>query len=422
MKTPRFCWKLLSTILCLLPLADVARAGDWPQILGPDRNGHAQDESLLDEWPDRGPQEVWKRNLGTGYAGPAISDGVVYLFHREAASELLEAVELKTGKKIWARDMRASYQPSINPDDGPRCVPVVTEDSVIVFGAAGILRSVDRQSGKLKWEVDLAGQFGAPDGYFGFGSTPIVYDKTVMVNVGGRNGAGIVAVRLADGQFQWRATDDAASYSSPVMASIAGRPYAVFVTRMQTVVVDPFTGSVLYGFPFGARGPTVNAATPIVSGDKLFVTSSYGVGAKLVELDKNQFKPIWENDDTLSSQYNTPVLVDGYLYGIHGREDLGRPELRCVELATGKVMWQESNLGTAHLLYADGKLIAVTNEGTAILFRPEPKKFSEISRFRASNDIVRALPALSGGYLLVRETGTRGGPVRCFQIGKPSEP
>lgn len=418
MITRRFCLKTVGLVLGLLSFATSAQAGDWPQILGPQRNGHAEDEKLLDKWPQRGPKEVWKKGLGSGYAGPAVADGVVYLFHRESSSELLEAVELKTGKKIWSRDMRASYQASINPDDGPRCVPVVTKDSVIVYGAAGILRSVDRQTGKLRWEVDLAGNFGAPDGYFGAGSTPIVFEKFVLVNVGGRNGAGIVAVNLEDGQFQWKSLDDAASYSSPVMTTIADRPYAVFITRLQTVVIDPFTGRVLYGFPFGARGPTVNAATPVVSGSKLFVTASYGVGAKLVELEKTQFKPIWENDDTLSSQYNTPVLVGDYLYGIHGREDLGSPELRCIELATGKVMWSEQLPGTAHLIYADKKLIAVTNEGTAILFLPDEKKFTEVSRFRASNDIVRALPALSGGYLLVRETGTRGGPIRCFQIGK----
>lgn len=414
----RFCMKTVGLVLGLVAFASSSQAGDWPQILGPHRNGHAENEKLLDQWPRQGPEEVWKKDLGSGYAGPAVSDGVVYLFHRESSSELLEAVELKTGKKIWSRDMRASYQPSINPDDGPRCVPVVTKDAVIVYGAAGILRSVDRQTGKLRWEVDLAGNFGAPDGYFGAGSTPIVFEKSVLVNVGGRNGAGIVAVNLEDGQFQWKSVDDAASYSSPVMATIADRPYAVFVTRMQTTVIDPFTGNVLYGFPFGARGPTVNAATPVVSKSKLFVTSSYGVGAKLVELEKTQFKPIWENDDTLSSQYNTPVLVGDYLYGIHGREDLGSPELRCIEFATGKVMWSEQLPGTAHLIYADKKLIAVTNEGTAILFLPDEKKFAEVSRFRASNDTVRALPALSGGYLLVRETGTRGGPIRCFQIGK----
>jgi len=418
MITRRFCLKSIGLALGLLLVTSSACAGDWPQILGPHRNGHAENEKLLDQWPQRGPKEVWKKDLGTGYAGPAVADGVVYLFHRESSSELLEAVELKTGKKIWTCDMPASYQASINPDDGPRCVPVVTKDAVIVYGAAGILRSVERQTGKIRWEVDLARNFSAPDGYFGAGSTPIVFDKSVLVNVGGRNGAGIVAVNLEDGQFQWKAVDDAASYSSPVMTTIADRPYAVFVTRLQTVVIDPFTGNVLYGFPFGARGPTVNAATPVVTGNKLFVTASYRVGAKLVELDKTQFKPIWENDDTLSSQYNTPVRVGDYLYGIHGREDLGSPELRCIELATGRVMWSELLPGTAHLIYADKKLIALTHEGTAILFLPDEKKFAEVSRFRASNDIARALPALSGGYLLVRETGTRGGPIRCFQIGK----
>lgn len=413
----RFSWKPLAALLVTFTWVHTTQAGDWPQILGPNRNGHAENEKLMDKWPEDGPKQVWRRDLGSGYAGPAVEDGVVYLFHRQSSSELLDAVDLKTGERKWTCDMAASYRASVNPDDGPRCTPVVTDDSVIVFGAAGQLRSINKETGKLRWEVDLARQFGAQDGYFGFGSTPIVYDKLVLTNVGGRDNAAVVAVTLKDGEFAWRAGNDAASYASPTMAKIADRPYAVFVTRFQTILLDPFTGRILYGFPFGQRGPTVNAATPLVSGNKLFVTASYGVGAKLVELEKTQFKPIWENDDTLSSQYNTPVIVGDYLYGIHGREDLGRAELRCVELATGKVMWSEVGPGTSHLIYADGKLIAVTHDGVAILFKPDPKKFEEISRFQAGKDIVRALPALSGGMLLVRETGQRGGPVRCYQVG-----
>lgn len=409
--------KFFGTLVIVAALAAISEAGDWPQILGPNRNGHAEEEKLMDKWPDDGPELLWRRDLGSGYAGPAVKDGVVYLFHRQGSSELLDAVDLKTGERQWTCDMPASYRASVNPDDGPRCVPVVTDESVIVFGAAGQLRCINRETGKIRWKVDLAREFGAQEGYFGFGSTPIVYDKLVLTNVGGRQNAAIVAVTLDQGNFQWKAGSDAASYSSPVMATVAERPYAVFVTRLQTILADPFTGDLLYGFPFGQRGPTVNAATPIVSGNKLFVTASYGVGARLVELEKTQFKPIWENDTSLSSQYNTPVLVGDYLYGIHGREDLGRAELRCVEFATGKVMWSEVGPGTSHLIHADGKLIAVTHDGTAILFKPDPKKFQEISRFQAGRDVVRALPAVSGGMLLVRETGQNGGPVRCYQIG-----
>ena len=418
MNASQFRWKIVGTLVLLASLVSVAQAGDWPQILGPNRNGHAENESLLDKWPANGPQKVWQKELGSGFAGPAVADGVVYLFYREGPSEVLEAVDLKTGKKNWSCDMPATYRASINPDDGPRCVPVVTDDAVIVYGAAGVLSSIDRQKGKLRWSVDLAGKFGAPEGYFGAGSTPIVFEKSILVNVGGRGGAGIVSVSLDKGEFQWKSVDDAASYSSPVMTTIADRPYAVFITRLQTVVIDPFNGNVLYGFPFGARGPTVNAASPVISGDKLFVTACYGVGAQLVELEKKQFKPIWANDTSLSCHYTTPVVVGDYIYGIHGRDDIGTRELRCVELATGKVMWSERASGTAHLIYADGKLIAVDNEGTVVMFRPDPAKFDEISQFRASKDIVRAPPALSNGYLLIRETGALGGPVRCFQIGK----
>lgn len=400
----------------LLQVAPSLYGGDWPQILGPQRNGQTQDETLAAQWPADGPPELWQLELGTGYAGPAVVDGTVYLFHRQDDAERLMAASLAEGKVLWTCDMRATYRPSINPDDGPRCVPIITPDAVVVYGAAGQLRGIDRVTGKLRWEVDLADKFAAPEGYFGVGSTPLVVDSKVLVNVGGRNGAGIVAVHLKDGTIAWQATDTGASYASPTLATIGGKQYAVFVTRYAVVVLDPADGKVLYEFPYGQRGPTVNAATPLVFDEQLFLTASYGVGAKLIRLGAETFTPVWENDTSLSSQYNTPVKVGDYLYGIHGREDLGVPELRCIEAATGKVKWAEPGLGTAHLISADGKLIAVTNDGTAILFRPDPEKFTEISRFSAAQDAVRALPALADGRLLIRQTGPAGGPVRCFQI------
>jgi len=410
-------------LLSLATCASSAQAGDWPQILGPNRNGHATDETLLDEWPSGGPEKLWSLQIGTGFAGPAIRDGVVYLFHRQASSELVWAVDLQTGKKLWTKSYRANYVPTVNPDDGPRCVPLVTETSVIVFGAAGALRSLDRKSGDRQWEVDLAERFSAPNGYFGAGSTPIAVNDRILVNIGGRNRTAIVSLDSANGKILWTAFDDQASYSSPITTTINEKRYGIFVTRLNCIAIDPFVGDVHYQFEFGRSGPTVNAAMPLVHNNELFVSAAYGVGAKLVQLKPKSYKTIWENDDSLTCQYNTPVLVDGYLYGIHGREDYGNTELRCVDWKTGRVQWSERNFDPAHIIVADGKLILTRLDGTAILAKPSSDKFEKISSFRATTDITRAIPALSQGKLLVRETGPRGGPVHCYSTGSPdSEP
>ena len=162
----------------------------------------------------------------------------------------------------------------------------------------------------------------------------------------------------------------------------------------------------------------MNAASPLVQDDLLFVTASYGVGAKLVKMRTDEVLAVWENDDTLSSQYNTPVIPKGHLYGIHGREDIGVAELRCVDLKTGTIKWTRDNFYTANLILADDKLIAINNEGQSYLIAADAKAYKELGSFRPFQDVPRALPALSSGYLVARDTGNNGGSLKCFYVGK----
>jgi hypothetical protein len=175
--------------------------------------------------------------------------------------------------------------------------------------------------------------------------------------------AGIVAIDPATGKTLWQATDEDASYSSPTSILANGQERALFVTRLNCVLVDPRTGQATNLFPFGKRGPTVNAATPLVFNDQLFLTASYGVGATLASIHGNAAKTIWSSDDAMSSQYSTPVVHNGSLYGIHGREDVGVAELRCVEAATGRVRWKNAGFGVAHIILAGDKLILQKADG-----------------------------------------------------------
>src|SRR5262249_12570199 len=152
-------------------------------------------------------------------------------------------------------------------DDGPRCTPVIHGDSVFLLGPGGELACVAFETGKQIWHRQVYQEFKAPDGYFGAGSSPIVESEKLLLNVGGAGGAGLVAFSLTDGKTLWKATDEAASYSSPVATTIEGVRHLIFVTRLNVVSVDPANGEVRFRFPFGARGPTVNAANPLVLGD-----------------------------------------------------------------------------------------------------------------------------------------------------------
>src|SRR5206468_8577219 len=205
-------------------------------------------------------------------------------FHRVGASERVECLDAAGGKSQWKADFPATYKGGIDPDIGPRCVPLLADGVVYVFGAAGDLHSVALDTGKKRWSRSLYADYKGDEGYFGAGSTPILIGGKLLVNVGGR-GAGIVALDPGSGKTLWKSSDEAASYSSPAAAKIGGKEEALFVTRMNCVLADPATGNIAALFPFGKRGPTVNAATPLVFGNKLFVTSSYGVGAVLASLD-----------------------------------------------------------------------------------------------------------------------------------------
>ena len=401
-----------------------AAAGDWPQILGPQRNGKAVEEKIASTWASDGPPLVWQRDVGQGYAGVAVRGDRLVLFHRQGAQAIAECLAALSGKPIWRQTFSTDYASTIAPDDGPRCVPLIHENEVYLFGADGDLHCLRLADGQVVWSRQLARDYAAPAGYFGAGSTPIVEGDLVLVNVGGKAESGLVALRRADGQTAWTSTGELASYSSPLATTVDGERQIIFITRLSVVAVEPQTGRVLYQFPFGARGPTVNAATPVVSGDRLFVTASYGVGARLMRIGADGARELWSRDNALSSQYTTPVELDGYLYGIDGRQDVGDGSLRCVELATGKVAWSEENFGTGNLILAGAKLLVARTGGEVMLIDPTPEAPRPTARFRAfgaggdatkaaaRSVVVQALPALANGRLYLRDASQ----LKCWDL------
>jgi outer membrane protein assembly factor BamB len=289
---------------------------------------------------------------------------------------------------------------------------------VYVFGAAGDLHAVSLDDGKERWSRSLYADYHGDEGYFGAGSTPILISGKLLVNVGGR-GAGIVCLDAKTGQTLWKASDEAASYSSPAAAKVDGREQALFVTRLNCVLADPADGTIAKLFPFGKRGPTVNAASPLVLGDRLFVTASYGIGAELATLNRSEAKKMWANDESLSSQYSTPVEHNGFLYGNHGREDVGVAELRCVELSTGRVAWSKKDYGVAHLIVGGDKLLIQKVDGQLALATADPTSYRELASARVAPAPTRALPALSNGRLFIR-SGSGGGELTCLTVGDGS--
>ena len=205
--------------------------GDWPQILGPNRNGIYTGPEIVPSFPRTGPPPLWKRDVGAGFAGPAVAGDRLILFHRVNNRETVEAMDANTGKTIWTFDYPTSYRDDFGFDEGPRAVPVIAGGRVFTHGADGMLHGIDFASGKMLWSVDTRKVFEAPKGYFGVASSPVVDGTRVLVNVGGKTKGGIVAFDAASGKTLWTATSDEPSYSAPIVADIDGQHTGVFFTR-----------------------------------------------------------------------------------------------------------------------------------------------------------------------------------------------
>jgi len=384
-----------------LALTAVTLAQDWPQFLGPTRTGLYAGAPLNESWGPEGPKVIWRKAIGAGFAGPVVVQGRVLVFHRLANQETLDALDARTGTAQWRYAYPTAYRDDFGFDEGPRAVPVVADGVVFTFGAEGQLHAVDLAKGTRLWSVDTMQRFEVPKGFFGSAGSPLVENGRVLANVGGPK-AGIVAFEAKSGKVLWTATAAGASYSSPAGATINGRRYAVFLTRAGLVGLDPATGQVLFERAWRARmAASVNAATPVVVGDLIFISAQYGPGAGVLRLEGSTLTPLWTSDEALSNHYATSVHRDGILYGFHGRQEFGQ-SFRAVELRTGKVRWSEDRFGAGTVILAGDRLLILRENGELVLAAASPDGFKPVARSKILTGTVRAYPALSDGFLFAR--------------------
>jgi outer membrane protein assembly factor BamB len=386
---------------------------DWPQFLGPARNGSYAGPPLADTWGTVGPKVLWRKQVGQGFAGPAVVGNRVILFHRVGNEEVVESLDAANGNSIWRYAYRTTYRDDFGFDEGPRAVPVVADGVIYTFGAEGQLHAVDFAKGTRLWSEDTMKRFSVPKGFFGAAGSPLVDGSRVIANIGGEK-AGIVAFDAKSGKVLWTATDDDASYSSGVGATIAGRRTAVFLTRDSLVGLDPESGAVQFQRRWRARlAASVNAATPLVIGDQIFVSAQYGPGAGVLRVTGSQLVDVWASDDVLSNHYATSVFYNGHLYGFHGRQEFG-PSFRAVEFQTGTVKWSQEQFRAGSVLLAGDRLLITREGGELVLAAAAPQAFRPIARAQILQGVVRPYPALADGLLYVRNENT----LLCLDLRK----
>jgi outer membrane protein assembly factor BamB len=405
---------MFRTLAALWMIVALALAGeDWPQFLGPARSGVYIGGDIALTWPAGGPPTVWKRDVGQGFSAPVVAQGRLILFHRAGNHETVEAMDAKTGRKIWATDSATNYRDDFGFDEGPRAAPVIASGKVYTFSAEGVLQALDFATGRKLWTIATREKFSAPKGFFGSAAGPLVEGDKVLVNTGG-NGAGIVAFDKETGKVLWTATSDEASYSAPSAATIGGARHVLFLTRAGFVDLDPATGKVRQQMKWRSRNDaSVNAATPIVADDMVFLSASYGTGATVMQFASGQWKQLWASDDKLSNHYATSVYRDGILYGYHGRQEYG-PSLRAIEMKTGKVRWSMDDFGAGTVTLAGDRLLVLRENGELQMAPATPDAYRPSAKAKLMEGTVRAYPALAEGLLYVRNEKT----LACFNLRK----
>lgn len=414
---------------------------DWPTFLGPARDGRSPQKIGNLEWGNGHLPLLWQKDLGEGYAIGSLSNGRFFQPHLQKGKEILDCLDAQTGERIWRAERDSEYRDLYGYDSGPRCSPVVFDNQVLMYGVDGVLTLREADSGKDIWRRDLNTDFGVVQNFFGVGSTPLIHRDKVLVMVGGSpeesakvppgaldrvlpNGSAIAALDFPTGKTLFQLGDDLASYSSPVIANLNGTPVGLAFCREGLLAFDPDKGNVYFHFPHrSSKLESVNAATPVVAGNQILLSETYGVGAVLLEVD-SQWEPkvIWRDDPdqrerALEAHWNTPILYQGYLYASSGRHT-GNAELRCVRWADGKVMWSQPGLARCSVTLANDQLVVLSERGNLILLKASPEKFQPITE-HSFGDKTRpmrypawAAPIVADNKMWVRDVSR----LFCFDI------
>lgn len=395
----------MRTALFLL-LTVTAMAGDWPQFLGPNRDCKASTagEALPEKMPEGGWTIAWQVECGAGFAGPVVSGGKVVLFHRLKGRETVQAWDAATGRELWETSWPSTYKDDFGFDEGPRSCPTVQDGAIYCYGADGVLTARNLADGKERWRKDLAKDLGSAKGFFGRSCAPLVTGGRVLVAAGGE-GAGVAAFDCKDGSLAWKSLAEEAGYASPILITTPDGPRAIFFTREGIAGLDPATGVPSFREHFRSRqNASVNAASPVALGDgRFFASACYDVGAAVWQTGKGgTLTPAWHEGGKLDCHYSTPVLIDGHLYGFHGRQESGQ-ELRCISAADGTVKWTKP-LGAGQIIAAGNRLLILTEDGELILTTASPNQKPDLSeRGEILRGGHRAPPALAGGFLYAKD-------------------
>lgn len=375
-----------------------ATAGDWPQLRGPARDGISAETGLLRSWPEGGPRVIWRKPLGEGYSGLSVVGGRIYTMYGRGADEFVACLDAANGTEIWRFRVDANWKDSMG--NGPRSTPTHHEGTVYALSSGAKLVAIDAQDGTRRWGRDLKAEYGAQVPRWGVSGSVHVEGARVIVEVGGKAGASLVAFAREDGAEAWRSLSGQPGYSTPLAITVSGLRQIVVFSAKSLRAVAPADGKLLWELPW-ETSYDVNAAMPIfIPPDRLFISSGYDVGGALLRIQvadgKASVKTVWQNRE-MKNQFSTSVVHGGVIYGFDDKT------LKAVDLETGATRWRARGLGHGSLMAADGLLIVLGDNGQLLIADATGEAYKERARTQLFNGKTWTVPTLAGGRLYVRD-------------------
>src|SRR5579859_89806 len=400
--TPKSDGKIAKSVMIMAapraPGAQMSAAIDYPGFLGSDRLGMVEGVQLERDWSEHPPQLLWRQPVGLGWSSFAVKGVRAVTQEQRGEDELVVCYELATGQTLWTHTNHARFSDKIG-GDGPRATPTIAGERVFALGGTGILDCLELADGKLVWSRNTLKENHASNLVFGKSSSPLVLDKLVIVSGGQTNGPTLLAYQRDKGSPAWTAGTDEASYSSPMIATLAGQREVLSLNAGSLTAHDPADGRIQWQYDWKQWGP--RCAQPVVlEGDRVLLTAGFGVGSVLLQIKadaggKLSAAEIWKNLK-LKTQFSSVVVRDGFGYG------LDEGVLACIDLATGERRWKDGHYGYGQLALAHDLLVVQTEPGEVVLVEAKPAAFRELGRVKALNSKTWNNPALAGDFLLVR--------------------
>ncbi len=396
---------LIAVAVFATGFATEAQADDWLQWRGPDRAGISTETGLLDAWPPEGPAVNWRiETLGQGYGAVVVQGDRIYVQGTRGGQSAVFRLRASDGGELWMRELGPLYD---HPDkgDGPRSAPTIHGDSLYVQNGMGEVAKLDPDTGDVIWQFNMLERFGSPNTRWGISESPLVVRDRVFVMPGGRDGA-IAALSTADGSTIWRSSelDDVASYSSLILRDMAGTEVLIGFTGEAGVGVRAADGALLWRYERPSTATAINVATPVLDGDFVFYSASYGIGGGAVRISVEDEGGSFSSEQAyfetrLQNHHGGVIAHEGTIYSFFGRA------LTSVDIETGEVHWRARSVGKGSLVMADGKLFLLSEQNEVGLAVATPEGYEERGRFEIEDrgDFTWAHPVVANGALYIRD-------------------